>query len=352
MSLQIESKQNGVSVVTAGQLAKDITILSVVTAQSVVLIQVKANGVSQTNGSPGLFTAQITSSTNIYIERAVTGGWSCEIYWQVIEFSSDVSVQRGLDNLTTTANSTIISSVDLGESYSLTYARGQTLDTLMEESLVNDMLTTATTLLIYLDFPNVTNWAEWQVISISGATVQSFAGDSIGETYKDVIITSVTENESFLKVNLTKYSASGLNSNMMRGARLFDNVTVRLSGYTAGDINYKGYVIEHPDLSVQRGWETATAAITAIAISSVLTTDTFLSSGGHVQSWQTTNSTNNDYQEFSFVYRFDSQTQISVIKDEAVYTSTVSWEVIGATGTTPVTGGIPDYYFRMRTIHQ
>ncbi|RKZ08917.1 hypothetical protein DRQ25_07815, partial [Candidatus Fermentibacteria bacterium] len=92
MSLQIESKQNGVSVVTAGQLAKDITILSVVAAQSVVLIQVKANGVSQTNGSPGLFTAQITSSTNIYIERAVTGGWSCEIYWQVIEFSSDVSV--------------------------------------------------------------------------------------------------------------------------------------------------------------------------------------------------------------------------------------------------------------------
>ena len=203
-------------------------------------------------------SGQITNPTTITFARLGTSG-TINIKWYVAEFSSGVSVQRGMTNKSSTqCVNQAISAVDLSNTFVLpSDRRGGTI--WGDNDFVRVRFTSSTNLeFCTMLADTITELVEWQVISFtSGAAVQSGLV-SFGSTDASItaaLSTAVDTTRSFLAFN---YRSPGddpdMGEKMVRG-RITSPTQVTFDRDNTGQIiDVSWFVIEFSDgTTVQSG---------------------------------------------------------------------------------------------------
>ena len=195
----IISRQEGVYTFTSDTLRNE-TISNVNTANTWVRLSIRAAESDSISNVSYYCTIDLTSSTNIRLQR---GGSSRDttVEWTVIEFDSSVNVYRGsfVHNLST--EDTTVPSIDLSKSISdLTYRNTSTLSTSVNirDCVVRNRLTSSTNLRtnVRTGFANAT--VVWQVIEFTqNISVQQFDNVTTASPI-NVTISSVTMAKSFI----------------------------------------------------------------------------------------------------------------------------------------------------------
>lgn len=115
----IKSVQRGSATLVTGAYTS-VVINAVDMSSSIVLISFSADsGVSTDSPSSAVCSARLASETSLFIYRYVTSPQQILVSWQVIEYESGVSVQRGTIESAGTSFSASISPVDVSKSYSI-----------------------------------------------------------------------------------------------------------------------------------------------------------------------------------------------------------------------------------------
>ena len=115
----IKSVQRG-SATLVTSTSMSVVINAVDMSSSIVLISFSA-GYSEYADSPtcSVCSARLASATSLFIYRKETSPQPILVSWQVIEYESGVSVQRGTIASAGTSFSTSISPVDVSKSYTV-----------------------------------------------------------------------------------------------------------------------------------------------------------------------------------------------------------------------------------------
>lgn len=120
----IKSVQRGQTIILENQTTVDVTITGVDLTKSFVTCEVTAQYTGTEEVGQTTASVHLVSSTKISVRR-VTSSTTQQVYvtWQVVEFVSGVSVQRGFTS-TASANETVtISAVDVSKSFLMSSIR-------------------------------------------------------------------------------------------------------------------------------------------------------------------------------------------------------------------------------------
>jgi hypothetical protein len=235
----------GSATVSAGASSQAVTLSTIDPARAIV---VAGASFSATQPTQTEVTAQIASSTELTFARtAASGAPAIPVTYFVAEFQSGVQVLRGSTAMSgTTVSVPLPSSVDLTSSFPIiTYRNTGTSAGL--DDYVRAKLTSASQLSLGIGLAAPDGIAEWQVVSFSGATVQS--GDvTMGGS--DTIVTAT------------------LPKAVIPGATwlLLSNEVANATGTTA-ELFVSGHVTSPTELTFSRGGAGATSQITWYAVS-------------------------------------------------------------------------------------
>jgi hypothetical protein len=211
---------------------------------------------------------QLTSSTNIQFNRAAAGA-NATIKWYVAEFLSGVVVQRGSTLLTTSPINVPITSVDLSKTFVL--SSWQKPGVMMgNDDYLRARLTSATNLELAHDTAGSTldGTADWQVVSMANASVQS--GDLsflTTDASKTATISTVDTAKSFLIANWSTLGTT-VGGNAIRG-RITSATQVTFDrGVTGSAVDLTWFVVTMNDGStVQSGNASFGSATTQVNVS-------------------------------------------------------------------------------------
>jgi outer membrane protein assembly factor BamB len=207
----IKTVQGGTATMTT-QSTLNVPISSVTLTRSILFFSVAENNVDPSNGQ---VRGQLTSPTNIQFNRAGTAT-TVTIRWYVAEFGSSVSVQRGSTAVTANPMNVTISPVDLSKTFVLAswLKPGAAYG---DDDYLRARLTSTTNLELDPSGGSLDGWADWQVITMANATVQS--GDvsfAAGDASKVVAVTAVDTTRTFLTTTWEGF-ADGIGVNFIRG---------------------------------------------------------------------------------------------------------------------------------------
>jgi hypothetical protein len=199
MATCLSGIQKGVETLSNGSSSVVTTITSVDLTKSFLLFNYTKLGAA----SPGkdLIRAQLTSSTQITFNRVSTVE-DVTIYWQVLTFSSGVTVQRGTTSYghaTNTDFNVTITAVDASKSIAISSFSciGDNTD---DQDFPQTYLSSATNVNIHTNSADASSRAvDWQVIEFNNAAVQTgtFSMTS-SEATKAATITTAAANKSFV----------------------------------------------------------------------------------------------------------------------------------------------------------
>ena len=114
----IKSVQRGLSELSGGS-SLSVTINPVDMSRSVLLISISAEtGLSTDSPASAVCSARLASKTSIFIYRQISSPQPLYVSWEVVEYESGVSVQRGIISSSGTLFSATISAIDTSKSYS------------------------------------------------------------------------------------------------------------------------------------------------------------------------------------------------------------------------------------------
>lgn len=155
----VKTIQSGTTTITTAETTKDITITGVDTSKSIVLIS-QSYTTAGTQGNVEKISIQLLNGTTIRAARGASGV-NVDFTWQVVEFESVKSLQRGV--ATTPVNVTITSVNTLK---SLVFVSTRTASTSNDASYMfsQNTLTNATTLNLSSGRSVI---CEWQVIEFN-----------------------------------------------------------------------------------------------------------------------------------------------------------------------------------------
>ncbi len=324
----ITNKQSGTFILSPPDTLEDITIDVVADMEkTIVVCQIRADGDSSNDMRYFGISCSLTSTSNIRFQRHFGNIVDVEIHWQVIE-TNDFTVQRGTHNIDTQISDITISTIDELDTISTVYTHGGAYPTLMHDGLVRSIIDDVDNLKIVTSYPNASNYAHWQVVTVPGSTVQK-AEDTVGySSVDDFTISAVDTSKAVLIHDSFSYSSSTIIPAQIRNGRIYDSTNVRMSAYSSGYCWCQFYVLEHDGFSVQRGYETLSASYADVAISAVDTNKAFGNLGGQYGSWQTTDTSTINFQRFAYTNTFNSGTSIKLARDSSVSSGRCSWEVI------------------------
>ncbi|HEY7647760.1 MAG TPA: hypothetical protein VID04_02050 [Methylomirabilota bacterium] len=259
----INAVQSGTATLVGTSL--DVAITPVALSRSILFFNVREDifdsGAASVRG-------QLTSSANIQFNRAAAAG-SVTIKWYVAEFVSGVTVQRGSTLLTTSPINVPIKSVDLGKTFVL--SSWQKPGVMMgNDDYLRARLTSATTLELYHDTVGSTldGTADWQVVTMASATVQS--GDLsfiTTDASKTVTISSVDTAKSFLIANWSSLGTS-VGGNAIRGRITSPTQLTFDRGVTGTALDLTWFVVTlNEGSTVQSGNASFGAATTQVNVS-------------------------------------------------------------------------------------
>ena len=129
---QIKRVQRGVAVFDSTDITNSIPLdYNVDMSKSVILISVANQGNSANSGRYDqnlFFTAQFEDSGDLSIDRAgVTGATTqgyAGVHWEVIEFASGVTVQRGISSMQAKGSLSLIKPIDISTPLNVTGCAG------------------------------------------------------------------------------------------------------------------------------------------------------------------------------------------------------------------------------------
>lgn len=120
----IKSVQRGQTTIPINQATVNVTINAVDMSKTFVVCEVTAQYTGAEEEGQTTASVHLASSTQISVRR-VAGSSTQAVYvtWQVIEFVSGVSVQRGFTSTTSASTTVTISAVDMSKSVLLSSIR-------------------------------------------------------------------------------------------------------------------------------------------------------------------------------------------------------------------------------------
>lgn len=161
----IKSVQRG-SATLVTSTSMSVVINAVDMSRSIVLISFSA-GYSASADSPSssVCSARLASATSLFIYRKGTSPQTILVSWQVIEYESGVSVQRGTIERAGTSFSTSISPVDVSKSYTVHTSAPEGSSAVVVQSQVYGGLGSSTALWFgrINDYGSIS--IDWQVVS-------------------------------------------------------------------------------------------------------------------------------------------------------------------------------------------
>ncbi|MEM3370850.1 MAG: CARDB domain-containing protein [Candidatus Woesearchaeota archaeon] len=268
-------------------------------------------------------TGRILSSTQVVFER-YSGTTSANISWQVIE-GSEINVQRGTASFGATQSNTtiLIDSVNLNESFII--ITGRTSSTTAGNAnmgFFRAMFLNSTAIYIERATTGSTAVAEWQVVSWSGARVQS-GNISFITASQSVPIEEVNLSRSMLIFSTAVTGNTRIGANMIFGN--FTNSTTAYFSRTnaAGTAYVSWFAVELPQYySVQAGTVSITAD-TNVQIYPVRTEKTF-----HLHSASAVGATSTTYSDALIRAELTNSSNLMLDKVSGTNTNYVAWFVV------------------------
>lgn len=161
----IKSVQRGLSTLS-GVVSLSVTINPVNMSRSVLFISISA-GTGQSTDSPSsaVCSARLNSETSIFIYRKISSPQPVFVSWEVVEYESGVSVQRGIISSSGTIFSAPISAIDTSKSYSTCTSSPSGLSDTAMQAQVYGGVSSSTELKFNrkTDFGSIS--IDWQVVS-------------------------------------------------------------------------------------------------------------------------------------------------------------------------------------------
>lgn len=134
---------------------------------------VATGAVNTANPRTSLYTAQLTDGTTVTATRSLSNATAFNIRYYVLEFSSGVSVQRGLGTLVTTNNNITLSSVGtLANAFVIMTYRNNANGAFSTDDFTRSDLTSTTNLAVQSRGTSATGVFEYQVVTHLNAAVQ------------------------------------------------------------------------------------------------------------------------------------------------------------------------------------
>ncbi|RLA78400.1 MAG: hypothetical protein DRG78_15225 [Epsilonproteobacteria bacterium] len=335
----VVSIQTGEQTTSGSTTPYNITISSVVTSHSIVLVSCRAG--QYTNSyyeNKYMWTGTLTSSTNLQIASASSITATMYVRWQVIEFDSNTSVQRGEQSILSSAQLSTISAVDLSKTWGISYLHAS-----------SDPFTGPMTIAPRGRFHSNTTYQcnthsaysytaihSWQVIEQTDISVEHLDYSVLNEVTAadDFTINQVDADKSFIIAGWNPDNSTPLNSviwnaNMIRQYRFEPNTStttkIRTSGfqpYPSGmQMHFSAMIITSPSgiISAQQnavyfeGYIGPPNAVKTLdqSITSVNTNASMVLLNGTHQSWMPMNGNSEECScDFAFTGNLTSSTNI------------------------------------------
>ena len=154
--------QRGVESFSTTDSTADITIDAVNLSEAFVIISSRTNSGTTSQFNRGMFTARLTSSTNLELLRAATGS-AAEVSWQVIEWRGS-NVQSGLTTMASSSTTTVSLSESVNPQNAFVITSTRTAETTLERSYIRANISSGTDLVLTREsstgFPSVS----WYVV--------------------------------------------------------------------------------------------------------------------------------------------------------------------------------------------
>lgn len=298
---------------------------SVVLNRSILLFTMTNN--SNAVGS-NLVSGELTDEITLTFRRNGTSG-TVSIEWQVIEFSSGVTVQRGVTNLNAnTVNQGITAVASLSRSFPIISLENAG-STYGNDDGVEAELTSTTNLQFRAD-NNVSDNLYWQVVEYDSCNVQSFS-ISLSGTSATATLTSVDTTKTMLVG--THRQSGNVNADDLPRTELTNATTVTLTRVgSASTVTYFGYAIEFTDnTTVQRGrFSFASGSTSASPSISAVQTDRSIVYGLGQYGWQgsTPYSTDDNVGYSWCTMSFASTTSVMGTRSNTGSTGNVPFQVV------------------------
>ncbi|MGD9381502.1 MAG: hypothetical protein PVI03_03580, partial [Candidatus Thorarchaeota archaeon] len=189
---------------------EDITISSVTVADSIVIISAGARYDADTRADLSFVTGELTSSTNLRIQRGRTtdNGEDTALYWQVVTFNDpNITVQTGEKDTSgdiSSGTTATISSVDTSRAWVFTTYRVTSTSGNEAGFYVRTKLTDSTTLTFEryttLDKASYVRWfvIEWP----EDVTVERHDTSFTTDTIKDVTVSTYDTTKAFADISV------------------------------------------------------------------------------------------------------------------------------------------------------
>jgi hypothetical protein len=358
--MTIGSIQSNVATLGGGVLSIDVTISSVTTTQSIIRINGSKWNSGSTNAESRVVQAvgYFVNSTTLRIVRA-TSGPSIDVRWEVIYYSSGVSVVHGFLSDWSGTNNITISAIDQSKTFLITTFSGDQGTAGLPAAQCYFSSTTN----LRIVTQSSTYWngrAQYQIVTIDDASVQYNTGalDTDAET-SITLGSSVDTTKTFIEASwhytTNDLSALGYDSSMWLLSNANTLLFQRNRTSAANAVNYSYFVVSiggTSSIKVQRGSASFGASATNVpTISSVDTTKTqskLCHIGGLLQCATTT-----AQPIYSYAHGYISDaTHVTLTKGDATNrTDILSWELIEETvgSTSSKVPQIFMFYTRLRS---
>lgn len=290
----IQLIQTGTATIASGSTSGTATLGTTLTDTSkTVLIFGAYENLTTSVLAHGLIAGTITNTTTLTFYRGSSTTVAVTVQWQVIEFSSGVTVQRGnTATLSSATTNVTISSVDTSKAWptisQICNDSGE--DLINQYNTVQAYISSSTNLQLALTTVPVNVVVYWQVVEYDNCTVASYA-KTFTETGTSTTqsITSVDVNSTILynSFNVEDFGEPfSYHSNSWPSLYLTNGTTVTYSRYSTPseitDAFNRTYVISFSDsVSVQRGQQSCSSTTTTdVSIATIDQTKSFSKMSG------------------------------------------------------------------------
>ncbi len=288
----------------------------------------------------------LESTSTLALERLGSPSSTPILEWQVVEFESGVSVQRGLRTLSTseaTVNVPLPTAVDLTKSFVLvSVAPNTTSQTTDERWTIRSRLTTSTNLELSRNESGIAVDVYWQVIQMEGASVRrGLTTLGAGESEKCTLIRVKSNVNSFLIMSFKGTGAvNGIESQYLtRGSVIHSGSNMghcfnRVS--TVNSVEVAWELVSMIDGTAVQAAANATTAVSDTIIDRTIAAVDLNRSFVYIgtQGGSGTDTTNLD--EGSWTANLTSSTNLRLQRGGGGTLGTVNWQVIQFAAVLPV----------------
>jgi len=235
---------------------------SIDTSKSFLIFTVNGSSSGTNDSGRSFLQGWISSSTTLDFERDNTAasGETFTIKWQVFEFESGVSVQRGVSTALGSSNSVdiSISTVDINKAFAVLY--GKETGDFSSGSFAHLQFTSSNNLRAESHAAALDS-IRWEVVEINNATVQQVVvSDSVlnsSATSASKTITAVDMDKTFLIGSYKMTGSGGTDNDEMWAWHLTDSNTITFVRNSTAAVGSEAVIfvvtVNDDDFKVQRG---------------------------------------------------------------------------------------------------